>query len=790
MANIEITFDNPDDYQFEEGIEVVDSMIRLIDPDITEELAAYWPLFIDEDQQIMNVDIDQSFNTDLAGIPAMLFDHEPTFEEIHDQVVGTYLSDLWSSLSILGPGKWYLAVLFGGEYMASSAFPPNPQPLGYWSFDNDNAVESINGLLNGTLNGVTPINTNWGRGFYYDGGDYINLGNYTAYKISKDTTITMYIYPKSFNIRRNPFYKTYGGEGAITLETNGTLNYFYGTAGSDSVPYQGFNSVMALELNKWTMITVVRDLTNRKLYWYFNGELTASADAAYTSCATSNYNLYLGTGYTNRFYGNIDEFLLHNVALSQTEVLAIYERSSGSVIRPKGQMSIGNIKIEMRSTSFYAGNVVTEKVYTYKGNTENDVLIHINNMTEASSNYSNILFTQDRNMLSYIILNEGSGEADLIVRTTNMQDNLIVRINDSYDAAWSCNDIYGCGLDFKSSKDIVGLGNLRRLSDSWEMLKDSKFEATLPPETDQSYIQYICIMRKTSLDYEDILSFEMKVGLLSVEISINDNEEYITILDKKVRKENAPWLTNYIKFGLICTNNYTAITIDDSVVYTIDEPIERSTASVKILNNTSPAQLKSFYFGPLVVGTAVYEDLDNMEKEVIVTGTIHCNGNMFMAGIETLDSIAQLYIVADNIYLDKALYTKTPGFFFEDPTLLGIRDAVTAKEFLFYGSKTEYGIYIYEDGYWRLFEPDMRLFSIWRSRHTEGLIVQRKDETSIKIYLFGRDEETKALYYKKDIALTGLPEGEDPFKFEPSMDRRLSQKTTPWTWAKDKSLTN
>jgi hypothetical protein len=231
--------------------------------------------------------------------------------------------------------------------------------------------------------------------------------------------------------------------------------------------------------------------------------------------------------------------------------------------------------------------------------------------------------------------------------------------------------------------------------------------------------------------------------------------------------------------------------VNDSILYSKSKTLPSiDTACIEILPNNTTTQLKSFYYGPLASGTAFFEDLDHLEKEVIVTGKIHCAGSLFMAGIETLDAVAQLYVVADNIYLDNSIYTKMPGFFLEDPVLLGIRDAVTAKEMLFYGSKTEYGIYIFEDEYWRLFEPDMRLFSIWRSRHTEGLVVQRKNEYSIKIYLFGRDEETQALYYKKDIALTGLPEGEDPFKFEPNMDRRLTQKTIPWTWAKDKSLTN
>jgi len=344
-------------------------------------------------------------------------------------------------------------------------------------------------------------------------------------------------------------------------------------------------------------------------------------------------------------------------------------------------------------------------------------------------------------------------------------------------------------LDFKTNKGVLGYGNIKLLQDSWEMYKDSYFETTLDRETNTDSLYFIAVIRKTSLDYSDILNFRITIGNTDFDLSIDDNDQFITISNEKVLKENMPWLTNYIKFSIRATKDATYVYINDSLVYTTGA-IQRENAKLSISNTASAAQLKSIYFGPLSYGSVEYEDLDNMEKKIIATGQINGLGSLFLAGIETLDAIGDIYIVADNIYLDNKLYAKTPGFIFDNPVLFGIRDAVTGKEVLYFGSKTDYSIYIYEDGYWRLFEQNMRLFSIWRSRHTEGLIIQRKGETSIKIYLFGRDKITNELMYKKDIALTGLPEGEDPYKFEPNMDRRLSQKTVPWTWAKDTTLTN
>ena len=785
--SIEITFDNPLDYNFETGIEVVDSKIRLIDPNTTDQLAAYWPVFIEDDQYVSTIDIDQSYPDTIEGIPLHVFDHEPTFEEIHNINFSHTLGDLWVVLVELGIGNWYVSILLGGE-IEIIKFPPE-DPVCYWNF-NSNATESNNKGYDGIVTGATLQPGVLDNCYYFDGNDQINMQNFAAYNISLDMSICMWLKPTSFGGRYNPWNKAYGGEGTITQEVNGTLNYFYGTSGSNTSPYQGFNSIQALPLNDWTMVTIVRDLTNSKLYWYFNDQLVNTIDAVYDHAQISTANLLIGNGYVGYYRGSIDEVILYNKAIDSSIINSLHNGSGGSSITsPIGQMSVSNISIGLRTKGFYAGNVINEIVYTYKGNPTSDTLIHLENMTSASSNYSNILFTQDRKKLSYIILYEGSNVADLILQIPSNKENLIVRINDSYDSEWGCSNLYGNALDFKTNKGIYGRGDIRLLNDSWEMSKDSSFETTLDKETSLDSIHLIVVIRKTSLDYSDILNFRITIGNTDFDLSLNDNEQFIDILGTRVLKENMPWLTNYIKFSIRATNEATYIYIGDSLVHTMGS-IARETAKLNITNNVSKAQLKSMYFGPLSYGAAEYENLDNLDKEIIVTGQINGLGNLFMAGIETLDAVGDLYIVADNIYLDNKLYAKTPGFIFEDPVLLGIRDAVTGKEVLYFGSKTEYGIYIFEDQYWRLFESDLRLFSIWRSRHTEGLIVQRKGETSIKIYLFGRDKITNELVYKKDIALTGLPEGEDPYKFEPSMDRRLSQKTVPWTWAKDITLTN
>src|SRR5690606_29103281 len=85
----------------------------------------------------------------------------------------------------------------------------------------------------------------------FDGGDdYVAFGNSPELQITGDQTIEFWLNPTDFNARRNPIAKAYGGEGTMTIETDGRVNYFYGITGGNSGAngegYQGFSTVRTL----------------------------------------------------------------------------------------------------------------------------------------------------------------------------------------------------------------------------------------------------------------------------------------------------------------------------------------------------------------------------------------------------------------------------------------------------------------------------------------------------------------------------------------------------------------
>lgn len=156
-------------------------------------------------------------------------------------------------------------------------------------------------------NGAT-FDTAGGGCIAFDGtDDRVVIANSASLQLTGNQTLEFWVYPERRDIRQNWYNKAYGGEGTITYETSGSLNYYYGTSGSNSLPYQSFNTgepVMET-LNRWYHVVVVRDLVDLELRWYLDGVLVATTEAEYASATTSNDPLLLGDGYTDSFRGRL-----------------------------------------------------------------------------------------------------------------------------------------------------------------------------------------------------------------------------------------------------------------------------------------------------------------------------------------------------------------------------------------------------------------------------------------------------------------------------------------------------
>ncbi|NEO36831.1 MAG: hypothetical protein F6J90_11140 [Moorea sp. SIOASIH] len=162
----------------------------------------------------------------------------------------------------------------------------------------------------------------------FDGtDDYVDLGNPSELQITGSQTIEMWVKPLSLANRQSLFCKAYNGEGAITLEVDGKLSYYYGTGGNNPSEaninhdtFQGILSSFGLLRDEWSHIAIVRNFESRTLTWYIDGAFAGEEIITHSAATAGNENVFLAKGYADNFNGCIDEVRIWNRARSGYEI--------------------------------------------------------------------------------------------------------------------------------------------------------------------------------------------------------------------------------------------------------------------------------------------------------------------------------------------------------------------------------------------------------------------------------------------------------------------------------------
>ncbi len=207
------------------------------------------------------------------------------------------------------------------------------------TFEPDTLITSganITGVLDSSLHalrapasGVKPVRGAFGMALEFDGTGKIDCGTPKQLQIAEDLTITMWMWADSLEIRSNPINKSYAGEGTMTLEPGGTINFFYGVDGNHGENYTSINMSAIIKTKTWYHFALVRNLTTqKKLTWYRNGKVVKSTDSPYPRTGVSTQPLLIGTGYTNPFVGKLDDIGFWPRALTAEEVDALYQATN------------------------------------------------------------------------------------------------------------------------------------------------------------------------------------------------------------------------------------------------------------------------------------------------------------------------------------------------------------------------------------------------------------------------------------------------------------------------------
>jgi hypothetical protein len=197
--------------------------------------------------------------------------------------------------------------------------------LGYWKLDG-NSQDSL-GLSNGTDTNVTYSAGKINQGANFNGNGQIALGN-TIPLDPFNWSMSIWFNLSSTNGR----LFAYHGDGPTIWSYSGYQMAIVHSGGIDF--YFGFT----IPLNTWTHVVVTRSGTSSAdNIWtaYRNGVQTAQSTigAGGSSLFTSTQGVSLGSstapGFTEYITGTLDEAGIWNRALTQAEVITLYNASAG-----------------------------------------------------------------------------------------------------------------------------------------------------------------------------------------------------------------------------------------------------------------------------------------------------------------------------------------------------------------------------------------------------------------------------------------------------------------------------
>ncbi|WP_406661451.1 LamG-like jellyroll fold domain-containing protein [Methanolobus sp. ZRKC3] len=218
--------------------------------------------------------------------------------------------------------------------------PPTVSPtpvaglVAYYPFDGD--VKDYSGNNNhgtpiGNLVFTSGVVGNAAATF--DGESHIEVKDSDSLDLTEDFTFAGWLNKKDAGVRgwAVVFSK---GDTASVFPSNSPYALFHDSNGIySSVRVAGQNIISTAEtnFNEWYFVTVTKD--GSELKFYINGELKDTMSTT-VSIPESDTNLLIGIdppGVTEYFRGSMDDLRIYNVALSQSEIDAIYQ---GATVPP------------------------------------------------------------------------------------------------------------------------------------------------------------------------------------------------------------------------------------------------------------------------------------------------------------------------------------------------------------------------------------------------------------------------------------------------------------------------
>jgi len=203
--------------------------------------------------------------------------------------------------------------------------------LALYHFDENSGTKAYDESAyknNATCWYYSSLGCNWtvgksGSGMYFDGNNYLYLGNPASLNLSRAFTVSTWLKLEDTDVARSIFYKGYlwSSYHGINLRrgSSNRFNLMVGNGATISVIESNSNATT----NRWYHVAGVYDGTTFSLY--VDGVKQAqTANVAAPIAYEANSGVQIGAGGVNQFLGTMDEFGIYNRSLSSSEILDHY----------------------------------------------------------------------------------------------------------------------------------------------------------------------------------------------------------------------------------------------------------------------------------------------------------------------------------------------------------------------------------------------------------------------------------------------------------------------------------
>jgi hypothetical protein len=212
-------------------------------------------------------------------------------------------------------------------------YVPTNGLVGWWPFNGNANDESGNGN-NGTVNGATLTADRFGnssKAYNFDGiNDDISVQGLQNININSKISISAWINTNQISTSKNIVSKYGGFNDAFSLDIESTTVKFNVSPGSANWN-TCFNNNINLTTNSWHHIVSTYDFANNVFKIYFNGLNVGSINAPFQLGNANNIPVLFGHCYdpnnivsSQRFNGKIDDIGIWNRALTEQEILDLY----------------------------------------------------------------------------------------------------------------------------------------------------------------------------------------------------------------------------------------------------------------------------------------------------------------------------------------------------------------------------------------------------------------------------------------------------------------------------------